>query len=318
MPRTRETGSTAAAKREAAKQQALSQITRLMQQHQISIAEIPGAAARRQGPFNRITVSRVLSTLAGVFLIAGLLILVALQWQEMHSLARIGVSLGSGISIFLAAWYWPRLASLFAPLMVLSATLQVCGMLVLLHELAGSGDSTTAMFISFSLGAAVQGVAYRLRGKVTSAMLGIILASLSLSQGLSLMNLSATHIVLVAGISWLLSAILLQNTRAAAVTPGMFFLGGSATLFCIWEMAHRSFWEPVLPLLACALIALSVWRRSRALNIAATLSILVYTVEVTGEYFADSMGWPLALICISAAMYLISLSAVRIDRRFLR
>ena len=50
----------------------------------------------------------------------------------------------------------------------------------------------------------------------------------------------------------------------------------------------------------------------------ATLAILAYTGWFTGEHFADSIGWPLALILFGMFMIGLSALAVRIDRDYLR
>jgi Zn-dependent protease with chaperone function len=49
-----------------------------------------------------------------------------------------------------------------------------------------------------------------------------------------------------------------------------------------------------------------------------TLAVLAYTGWYTGEYFANSVGWPLALIGFGLLMIGVSALAVRIDRQFVR
>ncbi len=41
-----------------------------------------------------------------------------------------------------------------------------------------------------------------------------------------------------------------------------------------------------------------------------------YLVWFTGEYFADSLGWPLALVIIGVLFIALSVLAVRINRRY--
>jgi uncharacterized membrane protein YoaT (DUF817 family) len=57
---------------------------------------------------------------------------------------------------------------------------------------------------------------------------------------------------------------------------------------------------------------------SRALLAVATLAILAYTGWFTSEHFADSIGWPLALIAFGIFMIALSAAAYRIDRDYLR
>ena len=57
---------------------------------------------------------------------------------------------------------------------------------------------------------------------------------------------------------------------------------------------------------------------SRTLLFVATAAILAYTGWFTSEHFADSIGWPLALIMFGLVMIGLSALAVRIDRDYVR
>jgi hypothetical protein len=57
---------------------------------------------------------------------------------------------------------------------------------------------------------------------------------------------------------------------------------------------------------------------SRTLLFVATIAILAYTAWFTGQYFADSIGWPLALIVFGMLMIGLSALAFRIDRDYVR
>ena len=76
--------------------------------------------------------------------------------------------------------------------------------------------------------------------------------------------------------------------------------------------------EPLFIGGAAAFVYMSVNVRSRTLLFVATAAILAYTAYFTGEHFADSAGWPLALVVIGLVMIALSALAVRIDRRYMR
>jgi len=69
---------------------------------------------------------------------------------------------------------------------------------------------------------------------------------------------------------------------------------------------------------AAGFVYLSVLLHSRTLLVASTLGILAYTGWFTGEHFADSVGWPLALIAFGIFMIGLSALAFRIDRDYVR
>jgi hypothetical protein len=50
----------------------------------------------------------------------------------------------------------------------------------------------------------------------------------------------------------------------------------------------------------------------------ATAGILAYTAWFTGEHFAESVGWPIALIIFGLLLIGLSALALRIDRNYVR
>ena len=92
----------------------------------------------------------------------------------------------------------------------------------------------------------------------------------------------------------------------------------AATAVAAVQRAHehptRAFWLAA----AAGFVYLSVLVHSRTLLVVATLAILAYTGWFTGEHFADSIGWPLALIAFGIFMIGLSALAFRIDRDYVR
>ena len=69
---------------------------------------------------------------------------------------------------------------------------------------------------------------------------------------------------------------------------------------------------------AAGFVYLSAVLHSRTLLVVATLAILAYTGWFTGQHFADSIGWPLALIAFGMFMIGLSALAFRFDRDYVR
>jgi hypothetical protein len=65
-------------------------------------------------------------------------------------------------------------------------------------------------------------------------------------------------------------------------------------------------------------VYLSVALHSRTLLFVATAGILAYTAWFTGEHFAESVGWPIALIIFGLLLIGLSALALRIDRNYVR
>jgi hypothetical protein len=90
------------------------------------------------------------------------------------------------------------------------------------------------------------------------------------------------------------------------------FLGG------LFDAVESTLFETAFVAAAAACVYLSVALRSRTLLVVATLALLAYTGWFTAEHFADSVGWPIALVAFGLFMIGLSALAVRIDRTYVR
>jgi uncharacterized membrane protein YjjB (DUF3815 family) len=70
--------------------------------------------------------------------------------------------------------------------------------------------------------------------------------------------------------------------------------------------------------LSALLIFLSTHVRSRALLIVGTLSMLSYIGYYTAEHFANTVGWPIALVIIGIALIGLSSLAVRLNNKYIK
>jgi hypothetical protein len=106
--------------------------------------------------------------------------------------------------------------------------------------------------------------------------------------------------------------------RHTILSAQLYVFGCWATLAGLFDLVEGSWAEVVFVAAVCALVYLGVWARSRALNLATTIAFLAYTAYFTSRYFADSIGWPIALILIGLSMIGISAASLQIDRNYLR
>ncbi len=116
----------------------------------------------------------------------------------------------------------------------------------------------------------------------------------------------------------ILLAIPIHRSADAAISPPLFLFGSWGFLLGLFELVDGSVLEIVFLAVACGFVYLGVQVRSRTLNFTSTIAILAYTGYFTGKHFADSIGWPLALIAFGLLMIGISALALRIDRNYIR
>jgi len=307
---------------------ALHDIAVLARQHSLSAGEIAaalGEAPAHAGPAPegraRAVLVRVLGFLGGTFVFAGIGVFIALQWDAMNAAARIIVTLGSGLAAFLLAALSSRdarFARATTPLILVAAALEPTGMGVAFHELGSGGDWRWATLAIAGTLALQFGMALVAMRRTTLLFLCMWYAAVFCWTAFDLLDVDGNVTAVVMGGSIVLAALGVSRTAHRDITPFWYFVGAAALLGGLFDLVERTFFEIVFVAAAAGVMYLSVAVHSRTLLVVATLAVLAYTGWFTGQHFADSIGWPLALIVFGILMIGLSALAFRIDRDFVR
>jgi hypothetical protein len=152
----------------------------------------------------------------------------------------------------------------------------------------------------------------------TPLFMVLVFASLFWATALDLIDVDGKTMALVLGGSLLLAAAGIDRTPHRDITPPWYFVGAASLLYGFFDLVEHTPFELAFLAAAAAFVYTSVVVHSRTLLFVATLAILAYTGWFTGQYFADSIGWPLALIVFGLFMIGLSTLAFRIDRDYVR
>lgn len=305
--------------------QALREIAAIARQHGLSATDIaatlgePPVAGSASGA--RTVLVRVLGILGGTFVFAGIGVFIALRWSDMNSAARVVVTLGSGLAAFVLAMLSRREArfdKVTTPLFLIAAVLEPTGMLVAFQEFGSGGDWRVAGLITAGTMALQFAGTFRAVRQSTPLFMTILFATLFWWTALDLLEVDNNVIALALGASMLLAAAGVDRTGHRDITPVWYLLGGAAFLEGFFDLVRRTPFEITFIVAAAGFVYLSIVLRSRTLLFVATLAILGYTGWFTGQHFADSVGWPIALIMFGIFMIAMSALAFRIDRDYVR
>ncbi len=148
--------------------------------------------------------------------------------------------------------------------------------------------------------------------------MAILFATLFWWTALDLVDADDEIVALLMGATMLLTAIGVDRTGHREITPVWYLFGATAFLYGTFDVLRRTPFEIAFLAAAAGFVYLSVVVHSRTLLFVATLGILAYTGWFTGEHFADSVGWPIALIAFGIFMIGLSALAFRIDRLYVR
>ncbi|MEZ5691024.1 MAG: DUF2157 domain-containing protein [Rickettsiales bacterium] len=122
------------------RQEALSQISELIKKYSISISEIQEAIAPT--PENKKKdgmgiAMMIFSLLGGIFIFSGVAVYASMFWEGMNSAARVIITLGSGIALYVMGIIFSRdksKAAFVAPIMFVAALFETGGLFVLINE----------------------------------------------------------------------------------------------------------------------------------------------------------------------------------------
>lgn len=306
---------------------ALHDIAAIARQHGLSAADISAAlgdapaAAERADTRRRDVLVRILGYLGGTFVFAGVGVFIALQWEHMNSAARVVITLGSGVTAFVMAILAsrePRFDKATTPLLLMAAALEPIGMLVAFDEFGSGGDWRWASLLTGGTMALQFAAAFHSLRRATPLFMAILFGALFWGTALDLLDADGTVIALLLGGSLVLAAVGVDRMGHTDITPAFYLVGATSFLYGWFDSVERTPLEVSFIAGAAAFVYLSAVLHSRMLLFVATLAILSYTGWYTSQHFADSIGWPIALVAFGLFMLGSSALAFRFDRDYVR
>ncbi len=306
------------------KEKAVQDILDIARRHGVTLEDLRCALEETEpvsSPRFRGILPRLFASLGGTFIFAGLCVFIGINWEEMNAAARIIVTLGSGLATFgmgLAALSWRRYEKVVTPLFLIAAVLQPTGILVALDELSSGGDWHYAGLLMAAIMAFQQGVTFAVKGRTTLLFTTILFSATFLSVLFDLLDIDPQITGVTLGLSLILVNLAVDKTRHTTITPFWYLTGSTSFLWGVFDMLEGTPMEIFFLVIACGMVYLSVYVRSRTLLACGTVSILSYIGYFTSQHFLESWGWPLALILLGFVLIGLSAAAVRINQRYMR
>ncbi len=306
------------------KEKAVQEILDIARRHGVTLEDLRDALAETEPvPPTRIRsiLPRLFAYLGGAFIFAGLCVFIATNWEEMNPAARIIVTLGSGLATFgmgLAALSGNRYRKAATPLFLIAAVLQPTGILVALDELSSGGDWHLAGLIMAGAMAIQQGFTFLVKRRTTLLFTTLVFSVTFLTVLFDLVKIDAQISGVTLGLSLMLVSVAVDKTRHQTVTPFWYLVGSASFLYGVFDMIEGTPIEILFLGIACGIVYLSVYVRSRTLLVSGTVSLLAYIGYFTSQHFIDSWGWPLALILLGLVLIGLSAAAVRINQKYIR
>jgi len=306
------------------RQDALIEVVDTIKRHGLTLDEISaalGGSTEFKVERSSSILSRLFGYIGGVFVFAGLVIYVSMRWDDLNSVGRIVLTLGTGFCAFVLALVCAtdrRYERAATPLFLVAGLLQPTGILVMMHEYSRGGDPAYGvLFMNLVMGVQ-QGCAFWAKQRTVLALTTIIFALGFFTVAFDLLDLDHDLIGVTLGVSLVCVGWSLDHSRHKALAPLCYFVGSILFLTASWHWLRQSSIEMLFLGLACGVIFISTVARSRTLLLVGTLALIGYIGDFIAEHFAHNLNAPLAVMLTGFILIAFGVLAVKINNKYIR
>ena len=306
------------------RQDAVIEVVDIMRRHGLTLDEV--AAGLKGGPEFKAEksagiLSRLFGYIGGIFIFVGLAIYVGMKWDDLNSVSRILLTLGSGFCAFILALVCttdPRFEKAATPIFLVAALLQPTGIIVMLNEYSHGGDPAYGLLFMNLVMAVQQGCTFWAKDRAVLALSTIVFALGFFTIAFDLMHLNHNLIGVTIGASLTCIAWSLDTSRHKSIAPLCYFFGSVLFLGAAYDWLRHTPGEALFLGLACGAIFLSTLARSRTLLLVGTIALIAYIGDYIAEHFAHNLNAPLMVMLTGFILIVLGVVAVKINNRYIR
>ena len=127
------------------------------------------------------------------------------------------------------------------------------------------------------------------------------------------------YLTMVIGACYLLLGHAFRGGWNKRLMGVLYFFGSSGFLGAAFSRVFDSVpWQMIYFLIVICGLFLSAYTRSRAILVVSTLFLLAHVSYITGEYFADSMGWPISLVILGFVFIGLGYISININKKYIK
>lgn len=315
------------------KQQLLAELKQQLQAGLITKSELTALASTTATSDNTASnkMVNVLYTIGAIIAIVGVLILIAQNWDDIGFLGRIVVTLGISLATYIAGFVFraPHQYKISQVMFFISAVLAPLGSFVLLDE----ADVQISLSVNVGLAlilSLVYAVAYWATRKTILVLATVGFGSWAYYALFAKMfetSLFTTDILkwaaIIAGIAYLLIAYTFANKDSTetqlennAVAGVLYAIGSFSILLA--GITLGGFFDILYIAVLFAGFYGSIFLKSRSMLVFSALFLIAHIGKLTAEHFADSIGWPVALIFIGFVVIAVGYGTLWLNRKFIK
>ena len=276
------------------------------------------------------SVTKMLYVMGAAIVVIGIVIFVSQIWNDIGSFGRVSVTLGLGLLITaLGSMLRKELPSesIGHVFHAIGGALIPGGALVALSELSTGGShpwvvafTYVAVFAFYLILDSVHKspvLAFFATANGTASVYLVTNALLESSPSHAYWDIYA-YLTMAMGVSYLLLGRSFQDGRNAALTKILYFFGSAGLLGAAFSRVFDSTgWQMLYFLIVIGFLFLATRLKSGAILLISTLFLIAHISYITGEYFADSLGWPISLIVLGFVFIGLGYASISINRKYI-
>ncbi|NTU66493.1 MAG: hypothetical protein HGB08_01060 [Candidatus Moranbacteria bacterium] len=280
----------------------------------------------------RIGFSQALYYIGGFIVFLGIAVLIGENWDALGVPVRIAVTLGSGIAAYVAGVILSRsgkFRQMSIAFHLIAALVLPIGLLVTFdsagYDAAGSGINSLVSLILVSV--YIRSYLFFKRNifLVFSVIFGtwfFYAICAYMFEAVPDQGMLFQYLTLILGVLYIFLGRFFsehKNSISGALFGfGSLFVLGSAMALGGWSPDENIFWEAAYPIVIFGMIYLGIHLKRKIILILSSAFLMVYILKLTGEYFADSLGWPLALVFSGLALIAVGYYMVYLNKKYIK
>jgi hypothetical protein len=271
----------------------------------------------------------MLYVLGAVVLVFGIVIFVAQIWNDISSLGRIVITLGLGLlitalgSVLLEQKPKDNIGPTFH---FVGGMLIPSGAVVLLSELNFLEAWTIAIafvvvFAFYLLLNTLQKHALLTFFAIANATAAIYLLTYAIVEAphANWFDNIYQYLTMTIGTSYLLLAHAFRGSWNKQLIGALYVFGSAGFLGAAFTLVFDStLWQLLFFLIVFCGLALSVYTKSRIILVVGTLFLLIHVSYITGEYFSNSLGWPISLVILGFVFIGLGYTSITINKKYIK
>jgi len=317
------------------KQQLLSLIKEKAQEGTITLSEVKEQFKKNETHLDDTNadsstskLSYVLYGIGALIALVGVLVLIVTYWEDIGFVGRIGVTLGIAFTTYISALCMKEEHSVLSSvLLIVSAILAPIGIIVVLRNFNIEFNVQTQMWSSLAL-AIIFCTAYSYTKRNIAILLSLLFTGWTyytlIDTLFPVTGDIAAWTTCIVGIAYVSCAYLLKEKNidtdinifnTQSIKNILYILGTSMTLGSLLTLGGIFDLIIILPLF-CAFY-LSLFIKSKIMLGLSALFLVIYIFKMTGIYFANSIGWPFALIIIGLLIIGIGYYSIYLSKKYI-